>query len=74
MDVVLAENGLQFYLTAEQVARHTRLAWTLTYPAVQGRTFQGSVGIWDLDSRHFTTRHLYVGVSRATDGALVGIY
>ena len=68
------ENGSTFSMSAELVARHTRLSWAITYPAVQGRTLEGSVGIWDLDSRHFTTRHLYVGLSRATDGALLSVY
>ena len=68
------EHGVKFIVTAEQVAKHLRLSWAVTYPAIQGRTLQGTVGVWDADSKHFSCKHLYVGVSRATYGSKVSVY
>ena len=68
------EHGAKFIVAAEQVAKHLRMPWAVTYPAIQGRTLQGTVGVWDADSKHFSTKHLYVGVSRATHGSKVSVY
>ena len=68
------ETGAEFILSPEQVAKHTRLRWACTYLSVQGRTLQGTVGLWDLSSQHFTARHLFIGLSRATHGGLVRVY
>ena len=68
------ETCAEFLFSPEQVAKHTRLRWACTYPSVQGRTLQGTVALWDLSSRHFTPRHLYIGLSRATHGSLVRVY
>jgi hypothetical protein len=67
------ETGEEFDMTVAAVAKHTRLCWAVTYPAVQGRTLQGTVRLWDVESRHFTLEALYIGVSRATDGSLVSV-
>ena len=58
----------------EQVAKHCRLCWAVTYPSIQGRTLNGTASVWDLDSKHFTARHLYVGISRATHGSKVRVH
>ena len=61
-------------LTPEQVAKHCRLCWAVTYPSIQGRTLTGTVWVWDLDSKHFTAQHLYVGIYRATHGSKVRVH
>ena len=67
------ETKEKFKLKLEQAAKHTRLRWAVTYPAVQGRTLDGTVRLWDLQSKHFTLEALYIGVSRARHGELVSI-
>ena len=67
------ETDEEFNMTLAAIAKHTRLRWAVTYPACQGRTLQGTVKLWDCDSKHFTREALYIGVSRATDGSLVSI-
>ena len=67
------ETKEEFSMSIAQIAKHTRLCWAVTYPAVQGRTLDGTVRLWDLESKHFTLEALYIGVSRATHGSLVSI-
>ena len=67
------ETKEKFKLKLEQAAKHTRLRWAVTYPAVQGRTLDGTVRLWDLNSKHFTIEALYIGASRARHGSLVSI-
>ena len=67
------ETEEEFPMSAAQVAKHTRLRWAVTYPAVQGRTLKGTVRLWDTNSKHFTLEALYIGVSRATNGSLVTV-
>ncbi len=68
------DTGEEFEVSAAQVAKRTRLRGALTLISVQGRSLPGSVGIHDVDSRHFSVRgSLYVALSRATDGANVSI-
>ena len=43
-----------------------RLAHAQTYASCQGTEFPGSLALWDCDSNHFTMRHLFVALSRAT--------
>jgi hypothetical protein len=59
--------------TPVQLAKHTRLRWALTLCSVQGRSLKGTIAIHDTASVHFTRTHLYVALSRATDGACVHI-
>ena len=63
----------QLECTPAQLARHTRLRWALTLCAVQGRSLSGTIAIHDTRSRHFDAPYLYVGLSRATNGANVHI-
>ena len=67
------EREAAFELTTEQVAKHTRLRWAVTYPTMQGRTTDETVRLWDLDSRHFTLEDLYIGVSRVSRGENVSV-
>ena len=66
-------DGEEFDISVSQLVRHTRLAHGLTLCSVQGRTLSGKIALYDLGSRHFTSTHLYVAVSRAIDGSLVAI-
>ena len=50
-----------------------RLAYALTYASCQGLTLEGRVRLWDTDSPHFTRRHLFVALSRATGAEYVDI-
>ena len=67
------ETKVEFTLDCQQVAKHTRLRWAVTYPAIQGRTLDGTVRLWDADSKHFTIEALYVGLSRAKEGSKVSV-
>ena len=67
------ETKVDFTLTPQQVAKHTRLRWAVTYPAIQGRTLDGTVRLWDTASKHFTIEALYVGLSRAKEGSKVSV-
>ena len=66
------DTGQKADFTAAQLAKHTRLCWALTLCSVQGRSLLGSIAI-HTKSRHFNMKHLYVALSRATDGANVHI-
>ena len=55
------------------VYKQTRLAHALTYACCQGLSLQGRVKLMDASSPHFTRRHLYVGISRATAASLVEV-
>ncbi len=50
-----------------------RLVQGLMLFSVQGRVLNGNIALYDLDSRHFASTHLYVGLTRATDGSNVAI-
>ena len=63
----------EFEASVEQIAKHTRLRWALTLCTVQGKSLPGTIAIHDVESTHFSVTHLYVALSRATDGANVSI-
>ena len=63
----------EFETSVEQIARHTKLRWALTICSVQGKSLPGTIAIHDVESVHFNDTHLYVALSRATDGANVSI-
>ena len=67
------EHKTEFELTKEQVAKHTRLRWAVTYPTMQGRTTDETVRLWDLDSKHFSLEDLYIGISRVSQGKNVSV-
>ena len=60
-------------LTHEQAVQSLRLCYALTYASCQGLTLPGVVRL-DTKSDHFTLKHLYVGLSRATAADLVEVF
>jgi len=58
----------EFEVTLDQVSKHCILAWALCYPKVQGCTERGTVLLHDLSSPYLKRNHLYVGLSRVTNG------
>jgi hypothetical protein len=68
--IVQLTSGL--VLTHEQAVQSLRLCYALTYASCQGLTLPGVVRL-DTESDHFTLKHLYVGLSRATAADLVEV-
>ena len=62
-------------LTHAEASSMLRMTFALCYSNIQGRTFRDKhITLLDTHHRaHFTTRHLIVGVSRATHGYYVHI-
>ena len=52
-------------VTLDQVRQLLRLSYAITNAACQGSEFEGSLRLWDTDNKHFTKKHLFVGLSRA---------
>ena len=63
--------GLSFLATLEAVSRQTLLAWAIVYNKAQACTIEGTVCLHDMNSKYFRRCHLYVGLSRVTNGANV---
>jgi hypothetical protein len=60
-------------LTHAMASRCLRLTHALTLASCQGLTLPGRVRIVETTSSHFTLKHLFVGLSRATAFNLVEI-
>ncbi len=58
----------EFETCLEAISKHCLLAWAMTYPKVQGCTQSGTMLLHDTGSKYFRRHHLYVGLSRVTDG------
>ena len=67
--MVLLESGAK--LTFHQAIRSRRLSYAITYASCQGLTLPGTVRLDNTTSEHYSTRHLYVGSSRATAHTLL---
>ena len=65
--------GDAFEITLEDCSKSCLLAHAMVYNKVQGATESGSVMLWDVASKYFRVYHLYVGLSRVTDGRNVFI-
>ncbi len=63
--------GDKFTAPLDAVSRHTLLAWAMVYNKAQGCTVEGTVCLHDMSSKYFRRCHLYVGLSRVTDGGNV---
>ena len=57
--------------TFEQTTQWLRLAYAQTYAGCQGTECTESLCRWDVHHKHFSTRHLFVGLSRAAQGAFI---
>ena len=68
---VTLESGQSF--EPRELLKHTRLCSAITYASVQGLTLRGRVWLCDVDSPHFTMKHLYMGCSRATSSELLSV-
>ena len=55
----------EIQMSHAQAAASLRLSYARTYVSIQGTEFDGTVALWDTDTRHFTMRHLFVAMSRA---------
>ncbi len=62
-----------FDMTRDSIGKYTQLGWAVVYQKVQGQTCEGTVLLHDLHSKFFNRAHLYVGLSRVTDGSKVFI-
>jgi len=59
-------------LSKEHCVKCCRLSYAITFASSQGLTLKGVVRL-ECDSKYFTMRHLYVGISRATSASLVEV-
>ena len=66
------ENDEEITLTQEQL-RHCRLGFSCTYASIQSRTLHGRIRLWDHGHPKFTSRHLAMGLGRATSAAAVDL-
>ncbi len=71
-DVVRLE-GVESTFTFEQTTLWLRLSYAQTYASCQGTEFTGSLCLWDVNHKYFSMRHLFVGLSRAAQGAFVSM-
>jgi hypothetical protein len=60
-------------LTFDQARAWLRLSYAQTYASCQGTEFADSLCLWDCAHRHFSRRHLFVGLSRAQANAAVSL-
>jgi len=65
--------GEPFTLDAAEAARFLRLTHALCYYTVQARTIHGPLRLAQTDHKHFTLRHLIVGLGRAPEGGVVEV-
>jgi hypothetical protein len=65
--------GLVSSFTFEQTTLWLRLSYAQTYASCQGTEFTESLCLWDVSHKYFTMRHLFVGLSRAAQGAFVSL-
>ena len=60
-------------LTFDQAKAWLRLSHAQTYASCQGTEFADSLCLWDCAHKHFTRKHLCVGLSRARVNAIVSL-
>jgi hypothetical protein len=60
-------------MTFEQAKVHLRLSYAQTYASCQGTEFAESLCLWDCTHKHFSRRHIFVGLSRARQNAAVSL-
>jgi len=62
-----------FMMSKQDLAKTMRLTHAFTYYSSQARTIRGALRLCDTDHRHFSLRHLIVGLGRAPRGHVVQI-
>ena len=62
-----------FMMSKQDLAKTMRLTHAFTYYSSQARTIRGDIRLCDTDHRHFTLRHLIVGLGRAPRGDVVQV-
>ncbi len=65
--------GLPVAFTYEQTTLWLRLSYAQTYASCQGTEFTESLCLWDVGHKYFSMRHLFVGLSRAAQGAFISL-
>ena len=74
-DTVVALQGEhEFELKRSEFVRCMRLSYTLNYQGSQGLTVDGLLALHNTDHYYFTSKMLYVGVSRATGSNKLIVY
>jgi len=66
-------HGEPFELEAAEVVCSLRLTHALCYYSTQARTIRGQLRLAQTRHRHFTLRHLIVGLGRAPEGCCVEV-
>ena len=69
---VVLEDG-EISLTHHAASHALRLTYAITYASCQGLTLPGRLRLWDTRSPHFSRKHLFVGLSRATAADFVEV-
>ena len=62
-----------FTMSEEETAKTMRLTHAFTYYSSQARTITGELRLCDTDHKHFSLRHLIVGLGRAPRGDVVQV-
>jgi hypothetical protein len=62
-----------FMMSKQDLAKTMRLTHAFTYYSSQARTIRGALRLCDTDHRHFSLRHLIVGLGRAPRGDVVEV-
>ena len=70
---VVCLEGLPASFSFEQTTLWLRLSYAQTYSSCQGTEFTESLCLWDVGHRYFSMRHLFVGLSRAAQGAFMSL-
>jgi len=72
-DTVTVKGDEEIKLSFAQVQQLMRLSFARTYASCQGTEFDSALCLHDTNHRHFTRRHLFVGMSRCKDKRLLAI-
>ena len=70
---VVRLDGIASSFTFEQTTLWLRLSYAQTFASCQGTEFTESLCLWDVGHKYFTMRHLFVGMSRAAQGAVLSL-
>ena len=58
---------IEFTVSLDQVAKHTKLRHAMTLYSTQGRSLPGTIAVYDWNNPHFTPTSLYIALSRAKE-------